>query len=76
MATSGQGRLIVTSFAENLSLITKLAEAGDIAALCAVIEDNRRYLSEPFLKERMRQALAVDATLGRVLSRGIDTKGV
>jgi len=76
MATSGQGRRIVQSFAENLATITKLAESGDIAALCAVIEDNRRYLSEPFLKERMQQALAVDATLGRVLSREMDTKGV
>ena len=69
MATSGQGRRIVKSFAENLGRITKLAESGDIAALCAVIEENRQYLSEPFLKDRMQQALAVDATLGRVLSR-------
>lgn len=69
MATSGQGRRIVQSFAENLDRITKLAESGDIEALCALIEDNRRYLSEPFLKDRMQQALAVDATLGRVLSR-------
>ena len=69
MATSGQGRRIVHSFAENLGTITKLAESGDIEALCALIEDNRRYLSEPFLKDRMQQALAVDATLGRVLSR-------
>lgn len=68
MATSGQGRRIVHSFAENLDRITKLAESGDIEALCALIEDNRRYLSEPFLKDRMQQALAVDATLGRVLS--------
>ncbi|MFH1019113.1 MAG: prephenate dehydratase domain-containing protein [Pseudomonadota bacterium] len=69
MATSGQGRRIVQSFAENLNRITRLAESGEIEALCAVIEDNRRYLSEPFLKGRMQQALAVDATLGRVLSR-------
>jgi prephenate dehydrogenase len=69
MATSGQGRRIVQSFAENLDRITKLAESGDIEALCALIEDNRRYLSEPFLKDRMQQALAVDATLGRMLSR-------
>ena len=69
MATSGQGRRVVHSFAENLDRITKLAESGDIEALCALIEDNRRYLSEPFLKDRMQQALAVDATLGRVLNR-------
>ncbi len=69
MATSGQGGRIVQSFAENLDRITNLAESGDIETLCALIEDNRRYLSEPFLKDRMQQALAVDATLGRVLSR-------
>jgi prephenate dehydrogenase len=69
MATSGQGRRIVQSFAENLDRITKLAESGEIEALCALIEDNRRYLSEPFLKDRMQQALAVDATLGRMISR-------
>lgn len=69
MATSGQGGKIVQSFAENLARITNLAESGDIAALCSVIEDNRHYLSEAFLKDRMQQALAVDATLGRVLSR-------
>lgn len=69
MATSGQGRRIVQSFAENLVKITELAESGDIEALCAVIEDNRRYLSDAFIKDRMQQALAVDATLGRVLTR-------
>ncbi len=69
LATSGQGRRIVQSFAENLGKITKLAESGDIETLCAIIEENRQYLSEPFLKDRMQQALAVDATLGRVLSR-------
>jgi len=69
MATSGQGRRIVKSFAENLARITELAESGDIEALCAVIEENRRYLSDAFIKDRMQQALAVDATLGRVLNR-------
>lgn len=69
MATSGQGGRIVHSFAENLDRITKLAESGEIETLCALIEENRQYLSEPFLKDRMQQALAVDATLGRVLSR-------
>lgn len=69
MATSGQGRRIVKSFAENLARITEMAESGDIEALCAVIEENRRYLSDAFIKDRMQQALAVDATLGRVLSR-------
>jgi len=69
LATSGQGGRIVQSFAENLGKITELAESGEIETLCAIIEENRRYLSEPFLKDRMQQALAVDATLGRVLSR-------
>ncbi|OGQ99697.1 MAG: prephenate dehydratase [Deltaproteobacteria bacterium RIFOXYD12_FULL_55_16] len=69
MATSGQGRRIIESFAENLGKITKLAESGEIEALCTLIENNRQYLSEAFLKDRMQQALAVDTTLGRVLSR-------
>jgi len=69
MSTSGQGSRIVLSFAKNLEKITTMAESGDIEALCAVIEENRRYLGEGFLKDRMQQALAVDATLGRVLSR-------
>jgi prephenate dehydrogenase len=68
MATSGQGGRIVKSFAENLGRVMQLAEDGDIAALCTVIEENSRYLGEGFLKDRMQQALAVDATLGRVLS--------
>jgi len=69
MATSGQGCRIVQSFTENLATITKLAESGDIAAICTVIEDNRRYLSEAFLKDRMQQALAVDTTLSRLIGR-------
>jgi len=67
MASPGQGRRIVTSFAENLAAITSLAETGEIEALCRIIEENRRYLSEDFLAGRMQQALAVDATLGKVL---------
>jgi len=67
MASPGQGRRIVTSFAGNLAAITSLAEAGEIEALCRIIEENRRYLSEDFLAGRMQQALAVDATLGKVL---------
>ncbi len=69
MATGGEGRRIVKSFAENLAKITALAEAGEIEALCRVIEENRGYLSEEFLSDRMRQALIVDETLGRVISR-------
>jgi len=69
LATSGEGRRIVRSFAENLNRITALAEAGEIETLCRVIEENRRYLSEEFLADRMRQALSVDETLGRVISR-------
>lgn len=69
MSTSGQGSRIVLSFAKNLEKITTMAEAGDIEGLCTLIEENRRYLGEGFLKDRMQQALAVDATLGRVLSR-------
>lgn len=69
MATRGEGRRLVASFIRNLSLLTGLAEAGDIEGLCSLIEENRAYLTERFIGERMQQALAVDATLGKVLDR-------
>ncbi|MGV1099618.1 prephenate dehydratase domain-containing protein [Thiovibrio sp. JS02] len=69
MATGGEGRRIVDSFVENLRKINELAESCEITALCKIIEENRLYLSEEFLADRMRQALAVDETLGRVISR-------
>lgn len=69
MATGGQGRRMVRSFARNLTMIMELAEAGNIEELCRLIEENSRYLGEEFLRDRMRQALAVDETLGRLITR-------
>lgn len=70
MAAGGEGHRIVRSFARNLATIIDLAESGDIESLCRLIEGNRGYLGEEFLRDRMRQALAVDETLGRLITSG------
>ena len=67
MATTGDGRKIVKSFAENLIKIMDMANEGKISALCAIIDENRQYLTEDFLKARMKQSLAVDETLGKII---------
>jgi prephenate dehydratase/prephenate dehydrogenase len=63
MATTGAGRKIVRSFAENLLKITDLAEKRQIAELCELMEQNRAYLTPAFLDARMKQARAVDEVL-------------
>ena len=67
MATAGDGRKIVKSFAENLVKLMDLANAGKIEELCTVIEDNKKYLSDDFLESRMKQSLAIDETLGKII---------
>lgn len=67
MATMGDSRKIVRSFAENLLRIMDIAEAGQIDELCKIIEQNRMYLTPDFLEARMKQALAVDDTLGKMI---------
>ena len=67
MATKGDGRKIVKSFAENLIRIMELANDGRIEELCSIIDENKQYLTDDFLKARMRQSLAVDETLSRVI---------
>ncbi|MDR9500160.1 MAG: prephenate dehydratase domain-containing protein [Desulfurivibrionaceae bacterium] len=67
MATKGQGRRIVRSFAENILKIIELAEHEEIAALCEQIEASRNYLTRDFLATSMKQSLAVDKTLGKML---------
>jgi len=67
MATKGDGRKIVKSFAENLIKLMDLANEGRIDELCAIIDENRSYLTDDFLKSRMTQSLAVDETLGRII---------
>jgi prephenate dehydratase/prephenate dehydrogenase len=67
MATTGDGRKIVKSFAENLIKLMDLANEGKINELCAIIADNRHYLTDSFLKARMKQSLAVDETLSKII---------
>ena len=67
MATTGDGRKIVKSFAANLIKLMNMADEGKIDQLCAIIDENRHYLTDEFLKSRMKQALAVDETLSRII---------
>jgi chorismate mutase / prephenate dehydratase len=63
MASSGDGRKIVKSFAENLSKVIDLAEHGRIHDLCELMDSNRRSMPPAFLNSRMKQAKAVDEIL-------------
>lgn len=63
MSSRGEGGKLVRDFVKNLTAILELSDAGNIEELCAIIEKNKTYLSEDFLKARMAQALAVDQTL-------------
>jgi len=65
MATSGDGRKIVHSFARHLLALIDLADSGEINRMCALMEDNRAYLTPAFLDARMKQAQAVDEILSR-----------
>jgi len=67
MATTGDGRKIIKSFAENMAKIMALSNEGKIDELCSIIDDNRHYLTDRFLKSRMKQSLAVDETLGKII---------
>jgi hypothetical protein len=63
----GASGKIIRDFVRNLEQVTALAEETMIQELCGLIEDNRRYLTEPFLRSRMEQAKAVDQVLGAML---------
>jgi len=67
MATSGDGRKIVKSFAENLIKLMDMANEGKIDELCTIINENRTYLTDDFLKARMKQSLAVDEILNKII---------
>jgi len=67
MSTGGDGRKIVKSFAENILKLITLSEEGNIRELCDIIEANRDYLSDDFLKSSMKQALTVDEVLGKLV---------
>ncbi len=63
MATGGDGRKIVRSFAENLLQVVDLAEKQKIPELCDLIENSRSHLSPEFLAEHMKRSRAVDSVL-------------
>jgi len=65
MATGGDGRKIVRSFAKNLLKTIDLAEQGEIAKLSSIMHDNKKYLPDTFLQSRMKQAKAVDELLSQ-----------
>ncbi|MCB2182254.1 MAG: prephenate dehydrogenase/arogenate dehydrogenase family protein [Desulfobulbaceae bacterium] len=67
MSTSGDGQKIVKSFAENILKLIDMSEKGEISGLCEVIEKSRTYFKDEFLQASMKQALAVDETLGKVI---------
>jgi chorismate mutase / prephenate dehydratase len=70
MATTGDGRKIVRSFAEELLHIINLADDGKIPELCELMDLNRTYLTPAFLDARMKQARAVDAVLTKAGMKG------
>ncbi len=70
MSTSGESRKIVHNFAKNLERVKSVADQGDqegIQELCRLMERNGEHLTEPFLRNRMEQAKAVDEVLGAII---------
>ncbi len=67
MSTKGEGRKIVRSFAENIMKIMDMAEKEEINALCEQIETSSTYLTQDFLDASMKQSLAVDKVLGKLM---------
>ena len=63
MATKGDGRKIVKTFAETLEQLIRLSESEDIDQLINIMEENKKYLPAAFLHSRMKQAKAVDEVL-------------
>ncbi len=70
MATAGEGRKIVRAFANNLLQLIDLAEAGDIAELARVMDNNRSFLPPTFLSRHMKQAKAVDEVINSPAMKG------
>ncbi len=67
LATRGDGRKIIHDFINNIMKVQDMADREEIAALCKLMEQNRRYLTEPFLRDNMQRALAVDEALTRTM---------
>jgi chorismate mutase / prephenate dehydratase len=70
MATAGDGRKIVRSFAENILQLIDLAEQGKIAELAAIMDTNKAIMSDAFLQSRMKQAKAVDDVMSQPSMKG------
>jgi chorismate mutase/prephenate dehydratase len=68
LASQGEGRKIVRDFVTSLNRILDLAEDGSISEISDIIEENKNFLTDEFLKNRMKQSLAVDGTLGRLIN--------
>ena len=66
MATKGDGRKIVQSFARNLLAVVEMAEAGKIQEIAELMEKNKQFMTPQFLQTRMQQAKAVDEVLSDV----------
>ena len=70
MSTSGESRKIVHDFARHLDKVVAVADQGNqqgIQELCRHMEHNGKHLTEPFLRNRMEQAKAVDEVLGAII---------
>lgn len=65
MATAGDGRKIVRSFAENIIRLIELADQGKITELSDIMAVNKAAMPESFLLSRMKQAKAVDEVMSR-----------
>lgn len=63
MATKGDGRKIVKTFAEVLQQLIEMAENEQISELVDIMKKNAEYLPASFLDTRMKQAKAVDEVL-------------
>jgi chorismate mutase / prephenate dehydratase len=67
LSTGGDSRRIVHDFAKNLQQVIGLADASLIPDICNLIDRNREHLTSEFLRDRMRQAKALDEVLGRMI---------
>jgi chorismate mutase/prephenate dehydratase len=65
IATTGEGRKIVRSFAENILKIIEHAEDSNISGLSEIMKANTSVMPPEFLESRMKEAKAVDAILSK-----------
>ncbi len=67
MSTFGESRKIVHDFSTHLRQVVSMADQAGIQELCRLMERNSVHLTEPFLRNRMEQAKAVDEVLGAII---------